>query len=70
MSDVFTERDLYQQALHRLHNDALLRYRAEVTAHALRRLRCDDKLKAPGHLLEEDRFIAAAALIAAELIPG
>lgn len=65
----FTERELYREAYHRLYDDPLLRYRAEVTARAMQLLRADDKLRSPGHLLEDDRFIAAVALIAAEKVP-
>lgn len=62
--------DVLRAAHQRLLNDAVLRYRAEVTAQVLRRLRTEDQ-KTLRIGLEDDRVIAACALVVATMdLPG
>jgi hypothetical protein len=65
-----TPQQLLGEAQRRLHTDAVLRYRAEVTAHVLKSLRTDDP-KVLREDLEDDQLIAAIALVLAGIdLPG
>lgn len=66
-----TEYGLLREAYRRMHDDPMLRYRAQVTARVVRSLRVGDIKTGPRGWVDDDRIIAAIALVVADLdLPG